>query len=302
MKRWTLIPILCLTLLSTAQTRKAKPAAAPAKPTAAAESRLPTQAEVNEFLRRMFGYDPNVTWTIQGIVPADSPGVAHVAALANIGSQQRPIHLYVMPDGKFAVVGDYIPFGTDPFGPVRSALAAKAKGAQRGPASAPVTLVEFSDLQCPFCRSAQPIIDRLAGDIPDAKLVFQPFPLPMHKWAMRAASYAECAARQKPEAFWEFVNGVYDGQASITDANVEAKLAEVAASAGVDAAKTAACAEGPDIYLRIQQSIELGKSVGVNSTPTLFINGRKITGIADLPYAQLKAMVEFEVAEARKGK
>ena len=120
------------------------------------------------------------TWTIQAIIPADAPGVSYV--IATIGGQQRPVHLYVLPGGKFAVVGDSIPFGSDPFGPIRTVLATKTKGPQRGAPTAPVTLVEFSDLECPFCRNAQPIIDRLTTDMPNVRLVFQPFPLPMHKW------------------------------------------------------------------------------------------------------------------------
>lgn len=283
-----------------AQTTKPKSSAPPPKPTASALAALPSVVEADEFLRRMFGYDPSVTWTIQGIVPTDVPGVAHV--IATIGGQQRPIHLYVLPGGKFAVAGEYLAYGSDPFAPVRTTLATKARGVARGPATAVVTLVEFSDLQCPFCRSAQPVIDRLVAELPDVRLVFQPFPLPMHNWARKAASYAECVEKQKPGAFWGFINGVYEDQANISDQNVEAKLAALATAAGVDAGQVASCAGSPETNLRIQQSMELGKSVGVNSTPTLFIHGRKITGVADMPYPQLKAMVEFEIAEARKKK
>lgn len=300
MKSLRVVILLGLTLTAVAQTPKPqtqKPDETKHASTLAKPSALPTPAEVNEFLRRMFGYDSKVTWSIQGIVPGDGPGVAHVVAIIN---GQQAIHLYVLPEGRFAVVGDSIPFGADPFAPVRTVLAAKAAGPHRGPAIATVTLVEFSDLQCPFCRSAQPIIDRLVSDLPDAKLIFQPFPLPMHKWAMKAASYAECVKRQKTAAFWDFVNGVYGDQANINDANVDVKLRAIATAAGVDAAKVATCAEAPDVYLTIQRSIDLGKSVGVNATPTLFINGRKISSIADLPYEHLKAMVEFEAAEARK--
>ncbi|HUS19795.1 MAG TPA: thioredoxin domain-containing protein [Terriglobales bacterium] len=288
---------LFVALGASAQTKK--PMASAAKSTSATSS-MPTNADVSEFLRRMFGYDPKLTWTIQGIVATEAPGVSHVVAAVMVGGQLRPIHLYVLPGGKFAVVGDYIPYGRDPFATVRATLAAKANGAQRGPAGASVTLVEFSDLQCPFCKAAQPVIDRLAADFPHTRLVFQSFPLPMHPWAMKAAAYAECSSRQKPEAFWAFVNGVYADQANITDANIDSKLTGIAASAGVDALKVSSCAETPEIHARIQQSIELGRSVGVNSTPTLFINGRKVAGISDVPYEQLKAMVAFEIAEAEK--
>jgi protein-disulfide isomerase len=277
----------------------AKPAAPKTGPTVAAKpASLPTEAEVNEFFRHMFGFDPNTSWTIQAIVPGDAPGVAHV--VATIAGQQRPTNLYILPGGKFAVVGDAIPFGADPFAPLRAILNTKAKGPTRGPAAATVTIVEFSDLQCPFCRSAQPTIDRLTSDFPNVRLVFQPFPLTMHKWALKAASYAECVHRQRPAAFWDFINGVYDGQATVTEANADAKLAAAATAAGVDAPKAAACAEQPDVYLAIQRSLDFGKSIGVNSTPTLYLNGRKISNIGDLSYEQLKAMLQFEISEAGK--
>lgn len=294
--------VCCLATVASAQTASSKPAAVTTKPPAAARpsvsSVLPSAAEVNEFLRRMFGYDPNLKWKIQAIIPADSPGVAHV--VANIGEQQRPVHLYVLPGGKFAAVGDVIPFGSDPFQPVRDTLRTKARGSSRGPADAAVTIVEFSDLQCPFCRQAQPTIDRLVNEVPGVRLVFQPFPLPMHDWAMKAAAVGECVARQNPQAFWQFVTAVYEDQTNINKQNVDEKLRSIAVTAGADGAKALSCAEGPDTYLRIQNSIELGKSVGVNATPTIFIQGRRVQAIADLPYEQLKAMVEFEVAEAAK--
>lgn len=306
MKLIRVVPFLLSAALAVGQTAKpqtAKPTAAtPARsttPTAKpAASAGPTAVEVNEFLRRMFGYDSKLTWKVQAIVPADSPGVSHV--VATIGEQQRPIHLYVLPGGKFAAVGDLIPFGADPFQTVRDTLHARARGSSRGPADALVTIVEFSDLQCPFCRQAQPTIDRLVNEVPGVRLIFQPFPLPMHPWAMRAASYGECVARPKPTAFWDFVSAVYDDQANITEQNVDDKLRKIAEAAGIDPAKAAACADAPDVYLRIQDSIALGKAVGVNATPTIFIQGRKVQSIADLPYEQLKAMLEFEVTEAKK--
>jgi protein-disulfide isomerase len=308
MKLIRLTLILCCISLAAAQTPKppARKAASPAASHVTASksvapkttSDIPTEAEVNEFLRHMFGYDPNLTWKVQAIFPAEAPGVSHV--VATIGDQQRPVHLYVLPGGRFAAVGDIIPFGAEPFKPVRDTLQAKGQGTQRGPADAVVTIVEFSDLQCPFCRQAQPIVDRVVNEVPGVRLVFQPFPLPMHPWAMKAASFGECVARQKPAAFWDYVTAVYGDQANITEANVDEKLRGIAATAGVDAAKVSSCAAGPDISLRIQESMELGKAVGVNSTPTVFIQGRKVQSIVDLPYEQLKAMVEFEVGEARR--
>jgi protein-disulfide isomerase len=296
--------ILCFVLFAIAAMAQSKPAAAPAKAKTSSAvpsttAGAPSADEVNEFLRRMFGYDPSLTWTVQAIIPTEAPGVTHI--VATIGQPPRPIHLYAVPGGKFAIAGDMIPFGADPFAATRATLAEQAKGVSRGPANAIVTVVEFSDLQCPFCRGAQPIIDRLVAET-GARLVFQPFPLPIHPWALKAAAYAECAAQQKHDSFWGFINGVYEDQSNINDANLDAKLAGIATAAGGNAKQIATCAATSAVNSRIQQSIELGKSVGVGSTPTIFINGRKVTGLADLPFEHLKALVEFEAAESSKQK
>lgn len=287
--------LLLLTLSAFAQTTK--PAVSPAKVPPAAAT-VVTEAQVNEFLRRMFGFNAGLTWTVQAILPTDAAGVTHV--VATIGGQPRPIHLYVLPGGKFAVAGEMVPFGTDPFAPTRDTLAAKAKGTERGPATAAITLVEFSDLQCPFCRNAQPVIDKLVAEIPEARLIFQPFPLPNHDWARKAASYAECAGKQKPQAFWDFVNEVYNEQARITAQNADEKFSQIATGLGLVSAALTTCVESPEVYQRIEQSIGLGKAVGVTSTPTLFINGRRVVGITDQPYEQLKAIVLFELEESKK--
>lgn len=290
------IILVCLLLAVPAFGQAKKPAPQPTKPAAAVSA--VTEAEVNEFLRRMFGFNAGLTWTLQAIIPTEAAGVTHV--VATIGGPPRPIHLYVLPGGKFAVAGDMVPFGADPFAATRDTLSNRAKGVQRGPATAAVTLVEFSDLQCPFCRNAQPVIDKLVAEIPEARLIFQPFPLPNHDWARIAASHAECAGRQKPQALWDFVNEVYKEQGNITAANADEKFSQIASGMGLEPAALAACAQSPEIHQRIEQSIGLGKAVGVTSTPTLFINGRRVVGITDLPYEQLKAMVRFELEESKK--
>lgn len=242
-------------------------------------------------MRYMFGQDPNIQWQVLDISASEIPNVAQV--IVSVGAQQPPIRLYVTPDGEHAIVGEVIPFGADPFAPARHKLEAEAHGVARGAAKPAVTLVEFSDLQCPHCKVGQPIIDKLLQDFPDARLIFQPFPLAMHKWAMKAAAAAECVAQQNSAAFWKFIQSVYEAQETITEANADQTFAGLATAAGVNAQKTAACSASPDTARRVQQSLELGKAVGVNSTPTLFVNGRRVPGVKDVPYESLKALVTF---------
>ncbi|PYV52706.1 MAG: thioredoxin, partial [Acidobacteria bacterium] len=190
------------------------------------------------------------------------------------------------------VVGDVIPFGAHPFDRTRELLDKKVTGPARGPASAPVAIVEFSDLQCPHCKEAAPTIERLLTENPNIHFVFQNFPLPMHNWAMKGAEYADCVGRASNDAFWKFIAAVYAAQSDITAENADQKLTELAETFGVNAKDVAGCAAKPETQARVEQSINLGKSVDVNATPTLFINGRPV-GVNGNNYDVLKQIVDF---------
>ena len=96
---------------------------------------------------------------------------------------------------------------------MRHKLAEQAKGPVQGNANAPVQIVEFSDFECPHCKKAQPKLEQLMSESPNARLVFENFPLSqIHKWADRAAGYADCIAHQSPEQFWKFSREFFDQQ------------------------------------------------------------------------------------------
>lgn len=280
----------------TATTKPAAHSASTSKPAAAVPPTKVTTEEVDSFMKQMFGFQPNAKWKVVEIVPAEDPAITRV--VVQIGEQYQAF--YVWPGGKFAEVGDVIPFGADPFAPVRTALTAGAHGAERGAKDAPVTLVEFSDLQCPHCKVAQPVIEKLVAESPNAKLIYQPFPLPMHPWAKQAAAFAECVHQQNADATWKFMDSVYDAQADINEANAAEKMSGLATASGVDAAKASTCAASPETLTKIQQSIDLGMSVGVNSTPTLFIDGRPVLGVASEALPTLKLMIDYAAKQPQK--
>ena len=293
------LSILILLLTATCWGQRADTASS--LPAAPASQHLPSQATVESFMKHWFGYDSSITWQVSAIRPSEVPGFAEVAVAMEKGGQQQQMLLYVTPDEKYAFSGDIIPFGDDPFVPARQALGASTTGIARGPAKSSLTIVEFSDLQCPHCKTAQPIIDKLMGDFPNARLVFQPFPLEAaHPWAFQAAAWAQCIGKENNAAFWKFVNGIYDDQLAIDAQNSEAKMKEHATAAGADAAKAAACASSPDTAKQIRESQELGRTVGVSGTPTVFMNGRKISGITNLPYEMLKELAEFSEKQGAK--
>jgi len=293
-----LLSILIVLLAAASWGQQAGTTNAPASPTS---QRLPSKATVDAFMRHWFGYDPSITWQVAQIRPSEVPGFAEVVVAMEKGGQQQSMVLYVTPDEQHAFSGEVIPFGADPFAPARRELATSTTGIARGPANASVTVVEFSDLECPHCRNAQPIIEKLMSDFPNARLVFQQFPIEAaHPWAFKAATWAQCIGRENNAAFWKFVNGTYDGQLNIDAQNADAKLKEHATAAGADAAKAATCAAGPDTAKQVRDSLELGRAVGVTGTPTVFINGRKIAGITTLPYETLKDLARFAESPGSK--
>lgn len=267
--------------------------------TASAEVVLPSEATVNAFMEQTFGYEQQVSWKISSIKPAGVPGLAEVDVVIASPQGQQPSRFYVTADGEHAVVGDIIPFGPKPFDPVRKTLEKGITGPARGPKNAPVTIVEFGDLQCPACKAAQPAIEALVAAEPNARFVFQNFPLDMHNWAAKGAAYADCVAQASNDAFWKFIAKTYETQADITAENADEKLTSLADGAGVKGADIAGCATTPVTKAHVDASLALGKAVNVTGTPTLYVNGRTIGNVSQVPADTLKGLVDFA---AKQGK
>jgi protein-disulfide isomerase len=272
-------------------------AAKPAQPTEKlgthASADLPSEATVDSFLHQQFGYQDGMTWKIASIKPSQIGGLAEVTVILANQQGQQVSRFYVASDGQHALVGDIIPFGAKPFDPAKKILEKGVTGPSRGPKDAPVMIVEFGDLQCPACKAAQPTIESLVASEPNARFVFQNFPLEMHNWAAKGAAYADCVGRASSDAFWKFISKTYETQSDITAANADEKLTALADGAGVKGPDIAACAAKPETKARVDASIALGKQVDVGGTPTLYINGRKI-GSFDARLSDVyKSLVDF---------
>src|SRR5262249_36864625 len=148
-----------------------------------ATANLPAEDEVSGFLQQTFGYDPQLTWKIVSIRPSEAEGLAEVNVLISGPQGQGTQKLFVSEHGRHAVVGDIIPSVRQPFAGARWQLEKKVPGRSRGPARARFLVLEFSDLQCPHCKEANPTTERLPNEDQAVRLVYQHFPLPSHNWA-----------------------------------------------------------------------------------------------------------------------
>lgn len=261
----------------------------------------PTTQEVNGFLKQLWGYDPNRVWQVEGIQTTKAPNVSRVTiAVAEQGVSHTPATtvFFVTPDGGHAIAGgDVIDFGAHPFSGNRQKLAQGATGPSRGAASKDLMLVEFADLECPHCAEAAKTMDHLATDFPNARIVFENFPLTnIHPAAEKAAEYGVCVAQEKGNAaFFQYVQAVFDSQAGLTS-NADQTLKNAATKAGADAAQVSVCAATPAANATVANSVKLGEEVGVDQTPFLFVNGRPIP-VTGIPYNTLKQIITYAGTE-----
>lgn len=312
MKRILFIFVLLMTAAVLAQTpaKKSTPAnpatgATAAKtPAASTDSSLPSRQTVEDFLHHTFGYEQNLKWQVAEIKHAADPSLSEVSVALNTPEGPRMLKFFVTPNQKWVIspaIGELVPFGSDPYAAARHELQ-KAAGPSRGPANPSVVIVEFGDLQCPACKRAQPTIEKLMADEPNAKLIFQQFPLTqIHKWAMVAAKYGLCVAKQNNDAYWKFIDAVYahqDEMQQVAESQVSSqvvpKLKQYAGEAGVNADQAESCTADPTIAAQIDASMKLGQQLDITGTPTLFIGGRKIGNVGGIPYDTLKGITEFQ--------
>jgi protein-disulfide isomerase len=163
-----------------------------------------------------------------------------------------------------------------------------------GPADAKVTIVEFSDFQCPHCREFSRMLRNLAPKYPQIRIVFKDFPLTeIHPWAQTAAVGARCAYMQKPNSFWTIQDQIFENQDLISSENVWEKLAGFAAQDGLDADAFKACMPSPEPAQAVTANRRDGEALNVNSTPTAFINGRTVAGGDKLTVEQY---IRFELS------
>ncbi len=159
-----------------------------------------------------------------------------------------------------------------------------------GDPNAPVTIIEFSDYQCPFCRrfwqQTLPLIKQNFIDTGKVKLVYRDFPLNFHQYAQKAAEAAECAGEQGK--YWEYHDILFERQSEWSTQGVQ-KFKDYAAELGLDLEQFSSCLDSGKYAQEVQKDYQDGVSYGVQGTPTFFINGVKIVGAQ--PYQTFETVI-----------
>lgn len=289
----TLKPMLiallsCSAILGSAHAQQ--PAAAPAGK---------QQKTIESFLRNYYALGPDYTLAVGNPKPLGTSGISEVSIDVKGPDGGDTVKMYVTADGHYLIRGEVSDLTSDPL----AANVAKfdLKGAPvYGNPNAPITIVEYGDFECPVCRNFHDAVRGILPKYPQAKLIFKDFPLDqVHPWARTAALAGRCAYQQDPKAFWKMYDLIYDNQELISATDAYDKMSDFASRAGLNVDTFKACLSSPQAAAEVNASLENGKLLNVRSTPTVFVNGRPLTG-AD-PHA-LQQYLDFEVAKLKAPK
>ena len=257
----------------------------------------PTTAEVNDFLKQVWGFDPNRIWSVAAIQKTPAPGVVRVVVFAADKTQSGKLsqsEFFITPDGKHAIAGGVVDFGPKPFAARRVLLQEQANGPAEGSASKDLLLVEFSDLLNARSKEAQETINHLAKEIPQARIVFENLPADGSIYALHAAEVGVCVRKTKGDAaFFTYVDEVFAKQAGLTPTTVEPALNAAASAAGADPKAVEACAALPATKADVEASVALAKAADVDAAQALVVNGRILSPVA-VPYETLKRIIAYQ--------
>lgn len=236
------------------------------------------QKHVEDFLRKWYAWGSDFQVKVGAPKPSPAGDLYEVPVEVTAQGGSDTAIVYVTKDGRYMLRGDLEDLNGDPLSDTMHKINLQG-AASKGPADAKVVLVEFGDLECPSCRQLDYVLRSVLPKYPQVRLVFKDFPLEsIHPWAMTAAITGRCVLQQSSDAFWKYHDSVYDNQDVISPENAYGKLTELAVQAGATEDKLKPCVADPKTQDLVRQSIAEGHELDVTSTPTTFVDGRRLVG------------------------
>jgi protein-disulfide isomerase len=234
----------------------------------------------------------------------DFPNYESVVVTVEGGDRKQDLAFVVSKDGSSLVRTIKFDLSKDPFATTMSKIDVSGRPT-RGAKASKVVVVSFDDFECPFCsRMHQTLFPTVLKEYGDrVTFIYKDYPMEMHPWAMRAAVDANCLAAQNPDAYWDFADYIHANQVEVNNektpgARLDAvdKLAVLQGQKhNLDVVKLQSCVKAQD-ETTIKASIKEGDGIGVDATPTLFINGQKIDGA--VPISEVRAALDNALKDA----
>ncbi|MDE3169892.1 MAG: DsbA family protein [Acidobacteriota bacterium] len=246
------------------------------------------------FVRELFAWGPDVKVKLGPLAPSAAADYYDVAVQVTLQGRVEKGDVFVSKDGKTLLRGEMYKMGDDPFAANRAKINADGSPSL-GPADARVTLVEFSDFECPHCQELYEAMKTVETEYPQIRIVYKNFPLAqIHPWAETAAIAGRCAFEESPAAFWKMESAIFDNQDVISPENVWTQLLQYATQSGLKPDTFKACMASDEAKKAVEAEHAQGVALGVESTPTIYINGRPLIG-GDL--ATLQQYINYELAK-----
>jgi protein-disulfide isomerase len=240
---------------------------------------------------------PNTEISVVARSASKVSGLDSVTIELKNGSNSNHLDVLVSPDNKFAIVGQVLDLSKDPFAENMEKINT-ANAPVSGNKNAKVTIVEYSDFQCPYCSQAYRTVEndvmKQFGD--KVKLVYKNLPLPMHPWAENAAIAGLCVSRQNNDAFWVLYRNFFENQSSINTDNVKAKALEYVAKTQIDTKKFEECYDNKLTLPQVKADMTEAQSLGITGTPGFVINGRQLPGAQ--PFSSFQRVIEEELKKS----
>jgi len=254
------------------------------------------KATLEAYVRHLMVYGPQIQISVGDPKPSPLPGFVEVKVHASAGQAKQDLLFYVSKDGQKIVQGNVYDVKNNPFKDDLDKLKTDGQPAIGKP-GAPVVVVEFTDFQCPYCKQeAQVLRQNLTSAYPNqVRLYFVDHPLEqVHPWAKTAALAGRCIFKQNSDAFWQYHDWMFEHQGEITVDNVKEKIMEFAKGKdNIDTLQLSHCLESKATEPELAKEQAMGDALNIESTPTLFINGRRRVGSQDWP--TLRAIIDYEI-------
>jgi protein-disulfide isomerase len=226
------------------------------------------------------------------------PGFSELAVHLSYQGQNKDEHYYISQNGKSIVKGEVYDLTKSPFQPAIDHIKLDSQPSY-GKSGAPVTIVVYGDFECPVCKVEADVMRKnLVQTFPDkVRVYFKDFPLEsIHPWARAASNAGRCIYKQDPQAFWKFHDWIYENQDGVTPDTLNSKVMTWAGTSGIDAIQLGRCVDGKVADKEVAQNMAEARSLGLDATPTLYINGRKFVGALEWPVLQQLITLEIEHA------
>jgi protein-disulfide isomerase len=282
-------------ILASASTLLAQTAPRPEAPKAQSDEPRIDKAKLEAYIRHLFVWPAAIDITISDPKPGPMPGFYEVNIRGSQGKASQEETFYVSKDGQKIIRGSIFDLSQNPFKPDLDKLKTEFQPSF-GTAGAPVVIVEFSDFECPFCKEeAKMLRENLVATYPkEVHFFYLDYPLEsLHPWAKDAAIAGRCIFHQNASAFWDYHDWIFAHQDEIKPENLKDKVVEFAKGKGVDGPQLSTCVDSRATEFEVDKTKTEGRSVDVNSTPTLFVNGRKMVGAVQ--WQDLKRVIDFEI-------